>query len=371
MISNIFLKLHKILNSQDEDALIYDVNTSKILLANKKVCQSLGFDLNEIVNLHIDRIISKNFNPIIFKKTNGNLSEELRQFVTKCGYSFIIGIKNKKISIKNKKYQLISFRYLPNSAGTSSTDKKANTSYINFSEKLFQINHQVTNVKEDMFFKNMVYSLANAFQVRWVMICLFSSNKKEARVLSLWDKSNFHSKLTYKLEGTPCAIINKTKEPFYCEKNVTKLFPEDFMAHQWGVESYVAQPIISKTGKVLGLCGVMDDKPIKYKESVEYLATMQYFSGRIAKEIVLNNFKITKPKKDTSNNLIGLTPKDIPLTKRESQVLNHVCSGLTSNSIAEQLAVSLSTVKFHLKNIYNKLGVNGRNGLLKSLNNRA
>ena len=61
--------------------------------------------------------------------------------------------------------------------------------------------------------------------------------------------------------------------------------------------------------------------------------------------------------------------KKKPLTKRELQVLDHVLSGLTSNSIAKQLSVTLPTIKFHLKNIYNKLGVNGRNGLLKAISN--
>ena len=96
---------------------------------------------------------------------------------------------------------------------------------------------------------------------------------------------------------------------------------------------------------------------------------MQYFSNRIAKEIVLNNFEITTQKKEIPNKIINLTSKNKPFTKRELQVLDHVLSGLASNSIAKQLSVTLPTIKFHLKNIYNKLGVNGRNGLLKAISN--
>ena len=215
----------------------------------------------------------------------------------------------------------------------------------------------------------MVYGLAEAFKVRWVKICLLSSGGKEAKILSLWDQTNFQSELVYKLKGTPCEKVKQTKASFYCEKNLTKYFPKDFLAHQWGVESYLGIPIVSKTNEIMGLLAVMDDKLIKEKKRIECIAIMQYFSNRIAKEIVLNNFKITTQKKEISNKIINLTSKNKPLTKREFQVLDYVFSGLTSNSIAKQLAVSLPTIKFHLKNIYNKLGVNGRNGLLKTVSN--
>jgi DNA-binding CsgD family transcriptional regulator len=371
MNSTSFMILREILDSQDEDALIYDVNTNQILLANKKACESLGFTINEIVNTHLDIIISKNFNPIVFNEAKEKTSEELRQFITKCGYSFIAGTKNKKISIQNKKYQLISFRNLSKLAEISATDKNADTGYIKFTERLFEINQQVTNVREGMFFKNMVYSLANAFEVSWVMICLLSSSGNKAKVLSLWDKTKFHSELIYKLKGTPCGKVKETKGPFYCEKYLEKLFPEDLLAHQWGVESYLGIPIMSNTGKTLGVLAIMDNRPIEHKKHIEYLATMNFFSDRCAKEIILNSLDNTILKKESSKNALKLNPNYQSLSKREAEVLKYVCDGLNSASIAKKIVVSLPTVKFHLKNIYKKLGINGRNGLLKFVSNLA
>ncbi len=49
-----------------------------------------------------------------------------------------------------------------------------------------------------------------------------------------------------------------------------------------------------------------------------------------------------------------------PLTEREREVLNLVAGGARSREIAEQLVVSEKTVKYHLTQIYNKLGVSGR-----------
>jgi len=48
------------------------------------------------------------------------------------------------------------------------------------------------------------------------------------------------------------------------------------------------------------------------------------------------------------------------LTERERDVLKCMVDGLNNNEIAERLVVSLGTVKFHISNIFQKLGVDSR-----------
>jgi NarL family two-component system response regulator LiaR len=48
------------------------------------------------------------------------------------------------------------------------------------------------------------------------------------------------------------------------------------------------------------------------------------------------------------------------LTERERDVLKCMVDGLNNNEIAEALVVSLGTVKFHISNIFHKLGVDSR-----------
>lgn len=48
------------------------------------------------------------------------------------------------------------------------------------------------------------------------------------------------------------------------------------------------------------------------------------------------------------------------LTEREFEVLKLCVAGKTNSVIAKQLFISVSTVKFHLRNAYSKLGVNNR-----------
>ncbi|HEX2998491.1 MAG TPA: response regulator transcription factor [Anaerolineales bacterium] len=48
------------------------------------------------------------------------------------------------------------------------------------------------------------------------------------------------------------------------------------------------------------------------------------------------------------------------LTERERDVLKGMVDGLNNSEIAERLVVSLGTVKFHISNIFHKLGVDSR-----------
>jgi two-component system nitrate/nitrite response regulator NarL len=50
----------------------------------------------------------------------------------------------------------------------------------------------------------------------------------------------------------------------------------------------------------------------------------------------------------------------LPLTPREREVVTAVVQGFSNRGIAEQLKVSEDTVKHHLTNVYDKLGVSSR-----------
>jgi DNA-binding NarL/FixJ family response regulator len=57
---------------------------------------------------------------------------------------------------------------------------------------------------------------------------------------------------------------------------------------------------------------------------------------------------------------------DVPaLTERELTILASVAAGLTTKAISADLWVSEHTVKFHLTNIYRKLGVSNRSGAVR------
>ncbi len=53
------------------------------------------------------------------------------------------------------------------------------------------------------------------------------------------------------------------------------------------------------------------------------------------------------------------------LTDRERSILSAVASGMTTSAISQDLWISEHTIKFHLTNIYRKLGVSNRAGAVR------
>lgn len=56
-------------------------------------------------------------------------------------------------------------------------------------------------------------------------------------------------------------------------------------------------------------------------------------------------------------------------TPREREVFALVARGKTNAAVAEELVVSENTVKFHLKNIYQKLGIHSKTEVMKLIEN--
>jgi len=69
------------------------------------------------------------------------------------------------------------------------------------------------------------------------------------------------------------------------------------------------------------------------------------------------------------NKADGLSICDIgtTLTRRETEIAQLVSQGLPNRAVADQLGVGEGTVKIHLHNIYRKLGISKRTGLMLSM----
>ena len=272
----------------------------------------------------------------------------------------------RKMKIDKQTYHLVCFKDLVEIV-TDSSIKNETKGLIPFYKKILNINQEVLCVNQDMFFKNLVYSLSNKLNVRWVMICklIQSQGTNKSQVLSMWDQSKFQSEIVYDLKGTPCEKAYKAKEVFFCNKDVIKIFPKDLLAIDWGVESYLGVPILSDKGDPLGVLVAMDDKPMQENQYMENRAIMELFSLRCANEIILDSNKHKIEFSQPLKSRLESSKKYKSLSKREFEVFKYLASGLSSKSIAEKIAVTLPTVKFHLKNIYKKLDIKGRKGILE------
>jgi LuxR family maltose regulon positive regulatory protein len=75
----------------------------------------------------------------------------------------------------------------------------------------------------------------------------------------------------------------------------------------------------------------------------------------ILDEMAKGTLKASNPQ-SMPGNAVGVEP----LTEQEMHILRMLEAGYQNKQIAQELIISLNTVKYHLKNIYGKLGVINR-----------
>jgi two-component system nitrate/nitrite response regulator NarL len=84
-----------------------------------------------------------------------------------------------------------------------------------------------------------------------------------------------------------------------------------------------------------------------------------FFSKDISKLIIENYIRSAK---DTDKNE-GF--KEVPLTKREIEILKYIAEGNSNQEIANKLYISYNTVDTHRKNIMHKLSIKNTAGLVR------
>ena len=72
-------------------------------------------------------------------------------------------------------------------------------------------------------------------------------------------------------------------------------------------------------------------------------------TGEIARKVI-----------DSFHRVKATAPPQDKLTAREEEILDHLAKGYVTKEIADKLAISPATVRFHLRHIYDKLHVRSR-----------
>lgn len=79
---------------------------------------------------------------------------------------------------------------------------------------------------------------------------------------------------------------------------------------------------------------------------------------------ILNYFNYIALAEDEYKRLLEIYPELDNLSKRELEVFAQLLTDKTQAQIAEELYITHSSVHFHCKNIYKKLGISSRKQLL-------
>lgn len=142
------------------------------------------------------------------------------------------------------------------------------------------------------------------------------------------------------------------KNGFEVLEEIRESFPELIIAI---LSTYESPAFVAKAKKLRANAYLSKDATIEELRTVifhEYKSDF-YLGAKLRKKAEERNSAF-----DNFTNIVQITD-------REKQILQEIARGLTSEKIAEELFISLSTVKTHRKNMFRKLNVNNVSELLK------
>lgn len=134
----------------------------------------------------------------------------------------------------------------------------------------------------DAFFQDAVRNLARAYGARYAFIGLLLPDRQSVRTVAVCAGEDLVENFAYTLDGTPCKDILDLKKELI-PRDAARLYPDDAMLVQMGIDSYFGSPLVSSAGTMMGLVSVMDTRPMALTRwSAPILGV---FASRIAVEL--------------------------------------------------------------------------------------
>ena len=132
------------------------------------------------------------------------------------------------------------------------------------------------------------------------------------------------------------------------------LNPQDYAGH--GIGGAIAAPVHSPLGAIGAVVWATRDAgldvPAIYAANSERLHIL--------------SLKFISSYRDAMQpHTLGAPAEAVEFTRREIQCLKWAAAGKTDNEIAQIMAVSVPTIRFHLTNASRKLGVSGRSQTIR------
>jgi hypothetical protein len=118
----------------------------------------------------------------------------------------------------------------------------------------------------EAFFAALVSATARAMRTRWAFVSEFAASPERVRTIAFWNGDGFGENFEYDLDGTVCEGVLQGSVRYY-PSGVAKEFPREPALSELGVESYLATPMKTPEGTVLGHLAVFDQKPMNYAKA--------------------------------------------------------------------------------------------------------
>ena len=170
------------------------------------------------------------------------------------------------------------------------------------------------------YLSQLIAYLARTLGIRYAHIAkIVNDGSNRVQVLARWANDDFAEAIVYSLKGTPCANVTNRGLCFY-PADVQQHFPEDTSLVSMQVECYVGAPLVSSSGKTLGLIAIMDDKPLQNTEFAVTLISVlaQQASAELERKLfaAIHDADIARHLSLLENAPIGIWAEDYSGVKR-------------------------------------------------------
>lgn len=134
----------------------------------------------------------------------------------------------------------------------------------------------------DAFLRLCVRKLAEFYGARYAFIGLLNDSRQDVQTLAVWAGEDFAPNFEYNLVGTPCRDVLDLQQELIPHE-AARLYPDDAMLVEMGVDSYYGAPLISSSGRTVGVLSVMDTQAM---EPTPWTAPLLgVFASRMAMEL--------------------------------------------------------------------------------------
>ena len=148
---------------------------------------------------------------------------------------------------------------------------------------LSEISQALMAITGDTFFRELVMNLGKTLGVAYAFVGeITDASCRAIRTVAVNAGGNLADNFVYDLPGTPCENVISKELCSYTE-GVQRLFPEDRMLVEMGIESYIGSPLFDSTGKPIGILVLLDTKPLADRKHAE--AILKICAGRAAAEL--------------------------------------------------------------------------------------
>lgn len=133
------------------------------------------------------------------------------------------------------------------------------------------------------FFDALVENLAKVFHTHGAWVTEYLPETKRYKARALYLDQQIHRNYEMTIEGAPCEVVVRDLRLIHYEDKVQELFPNNPMARQVGICSYMGVPLLDVDGKLLGHMAVVDRVPMPVEPRFKDL--FEIFAGRAAAEL--------------------------------------------------------------------------------------